>query len=160
MAGFQSVINQYPAPGVEGSFASTNPHATYVAGEGALVAGPAGLTVGRFAWDVDGVASNAGTGTPSGFVLRDGQASITIWLADSSMLIQPGREVTLTTAGDFWAKTSTAATRGQKVFASLTTGQVQTGAAGATVAGYAETDFYVGSTADAGELVKITTWSK
>ncbi|NYA42965.1 hypothetical protein HZI31_06550 [Serratia fonticola] len=160
MAGFQSVINQYPAPGVEGSFASTNPHATFLAGEGALVAGDDGLTVGRFAWAVNGVASNAGTGAPSGFVHRDGQASITIWLAQASMLIQPGREATLMTAGDFWARTSTAATRGQKVFASLTTGQVQTAAAGATVAGYVETNFFVGSAADAGELVKITTWSK
>lgn len=160
MAGFQSVINQYPAPGVEGSFASTNPHATFLAGEGALVAGNDGLTVGRFSWAVDGVASNAGTGAPSGFVHRDGQASITVWLGEASMLIQPGREVTLMTAGDFWAKTSTDATRGQKIFASLTTGQVQTGAAGATVAGYAETDFFVGSAAAAGELVKITTWSK
>ena len=160
MAGFQSVINQYPAPGVEGSFASTNPHATYLAGEGALVSGDTGLTVGRFAWVVDGVASNAGTGAPSGFVHRDGQASITVWLGEASMLIQPGREVTLMTAGDFWAKTSTAATRGQKIFTSLTTGQIQTGAVGATVDGYAETDFFVGSAAEAGELVKITTWSK
>lgn len=49
MAGFQTRINQYPAPGVEGAFAGTNPHATYQAGEGALVAGEDGLTVGRFA---------------------------------------------------------------------------------------------------------------
>lgn len=160
MAGFQSVINQYPAPGVEGGFASTNPHATFLAGEAALVAGDAGVTVGRFAWAVDGVASNAGTGAPSGFVNRDGQASITTWLAPASNLIQPGREITLMVAGDFWARTSTAATRGQKIFASLTTGQVQTAAAGATVAGYAETAFTAGSTCEAGELVKISTWSK
>jgi len=160
MAGFQNVINQYPAPGVEGGFASTNPHATYLAGEGALVAGEAGVTIGRFAWVVDGVASNAGAGAPSGFVHRDGQASITVWLAEASNLVQPGREITLMTAGDFWARTSTAATRGQKIFASLTTGQVQAAAAGATVAGYVETAFTAGSACDAGELVKISTWSK
>ncbi|HCT6955202.1 hypothetical protein K1S64_10300 [Klebsiella pneumoniae] len=160
MAGFQTRINQYPAPGVEGAFAGTNPHATYQAGEGALVAGEDGLTVGRFAWDVDGVASNAGSGVPSGFVHRDGQASITVWLGQASMLIQPGREVTLMVAGDFWAKTSTAATRGQKVFASLTTGEVQVASAGATVAGFIETAFYAASDCDAGELVKISTWSK
>lgn len=159
MAGFQNTINQYPAPGVEGGFASTNPDATYPAGEAALVAGPNGVTIGRFAWEVSGVVSNSGTGAPSGFVNRDGQASITTWLGDSSNLIQPGREVTLKTAGDYWARTSTAATRGQKIFASLTTGQVQTGAAGATITGYAETNFKVGNTCDAGELVKITTWS-
>lgn len=160
MSGFQKAINQYPAPGVEGGFASTNPHATYLAGEAALVAGTGGLTVGRFAWDVNGKATNAGSGAPSGFVLRDGQASITAWLGEASMLIQPGREVTLVTAGDLWARTSTAATRGQKIFASLTTGQVQTGAAGATISGYVETVFSAGSACDANELVKISTWSK
>lgn len=159
MAGFQSVINQYPAPGVEGGFASTNPHATFLAGEAALVAGDNGVTIGRFAWAVDGVASNAGTGAPSGFVNRDGQASITTWLGQASNVIQEGREVTLMTAGDFWARTSTAATRGQKIFASLTTGQVQTGAAGATISGYVETPFKAGSVCAANELVKISTWS-
>ena len=157
---FQKSLNQYPAPGVEGGFASTNPHATYLAGEAALVAGGDGLTIGRFAWNADGVASNEGTGAPAGFVHRDGQAVITTWLGDSSNVIQSGREVTLMTAGDFWARTSTAATRGQKIFASETTGQVQTGAAGATITGYAETEFFAGSVAAAGELVKISTWSK
>ncbi|MCU5775116.1 hypothetical protein N5923_23340 [Erwiniaceae bacterium BAC15a-03b] len=160
MAGFQSVINQYPAPGIEGGFASTNQHATFLAGEAALIAGAGGVTIGRFAWAVNGVVTNAGTGAPSGFVHRDGQAVITDWLGAASNVIQQGREITLMTAGDFWARTSTAATRGQKIFASLTTGQVQTGAAGATIAGYAETPFSAGSVAEAGELVKISTWSK
>ena len=159
MTGFQSVINQYPAPGVEGDFASANPNASLLAGEGALVTGTSGVTVGRFAWAVAGVVSNAGSGVPSGFVHREGQASIVTWLAESSMLIQPGREVTLMTRGDFWARTSTVATVGQKVFASLTTGQVQTGAAGATISGYIETPFVVGSAAAANELVMIGTWS-
>lgn len=157
--GFQNVINQYPAPGVEGGFASTNPHATFLAGEAALVADTTGVTVGRFAWAVNGVASNAGTGVPSGFVNRDGQASITTWLGAASNVVQAGREVTLMVAGDFWARTSTAATRGQKIFASLTTGQIQTGAAGATITGYIETEFVAGSACDANELVKISTWS-
>jgi len=159
MTGFQSVINQYPAPGVEGDFASANPNASLLAGEGALVTGTSGVTVGRFAWAVAGVVSNAGSGAPSGFVHREGQASIVTWLAESSMLIQPGREVTLMTRGDFLARTSTVATVGQKVFASLTTGQVQTGAAGATISGYIETPFVVGSAAAANELVMIGTWS-
>lgn len=159
MTGFQSVINQYPAPAVEGDFASANPNASLLAGEGALVTGTSGVTVGRFAWAVAGVVSNAGSGVPSGFVHREGQASIVTWLAESSMLIQAGREITLMTRGDFWARTSTVATVGQKVFASLTTGQVQTGAAGATITGYIETPFVVGSAAAANELVMIGTWS-
>lgn len=160
MAGFQSVINQYPAPGVEGGFASTNPHATFLAGEAALVAGTGGLTIGRFAWAVNGVATNTGTGAPSGFVHRDGQAAITEWLGAASNVIQVGREVTLMVAGDFWARTATAATRGQKIFAVLADGTIKTGAAGATISGAVETPFYASSACDAGELVKISTWSK
>ncbi|ELY4670900.1 hypothetical protein ACOJBQ_003916 [Cronobacter muytjensii] len=160
MPGFQSVINQYPAPGVEGGFASTNPHATFLAGEAALVAGTGGLTIGRFAWAVNGVAANTGTGAPSGFVHRDGQAVITEWLGASSNVIQVGREVTLMVAGDFWARTATAAIRGQKIFAVLADGTIKTGAAGATISGAVETNFYAGSACDAGELVKISTWSK
>lgn len=34
---FQTHMNQYPAPGIPGAFASDNPHASYVAGEGALI---------------------------------------------------------------------------------------------------------------------------
>lgn len=104
--------------------------------------------------------SDPNTGEPSGFVHRDGQASITVWLGEASMLIQPGREVTLMTAGDFWARTATAATRGQKIFAVLADGTIKTGAAGATISGAVETPFYAGSACDAGELVKISTWSK
>ena len=159
MSGFQNAMNIYPAPGVEGDFASANPNASMLASEGALVAGSSGLTVGYFAWVVNGVASNAGTGIPSGFVHREGQATITTWLGQASQLIQPGREVTLMTRGDFFARTSTATTIGQKIFASLTTGQVCTGAAGATIAGFVETSFFAGSAVAAGELVMMTTWS-
>ncbi|HGG5935697.1 TPA: hypothetical protein ACJI9R_003812, partial [Cronobacter sakazakii] len=113
-----------------------------------------------FAWAVSGVATNTGTGAPSGFVHRDGQAAITEWLGASSNVIQAGREVTLMVAGDFWARTATAATRGQKIFAVLADGTIKTGAAGATISGAVETPFYAGSACDAGELVKISTWSK
>lgn len=46
---FQTHMNQYPAPGIPGAFASDNPHASYVAGEGALITGPDGLVIARFA---------------------------------------------------------------------------------------------------------------
>ena len=137
MSGFQTSINQYPAPGIEGAFASNNPYTSYVAGEGALVTGADGLTIGRFAWVVKGVASNKGTGAPSGFVPRDGQASIVEWLGAASNVIQPGRECTLHTGGE-----------------------IATGAAGATIEGFAETAFSVASAAAAKERIKISTWSK
>lgn len=158
--GFPNRINQYPAPGIEGAFASNNPYASYSAGEGALVTGESGLTIGRFAWVTDGVAENKGAGAPAGFVPRDGQASIVEWLGAASNVVQPGRECTLMVAGDFCARTTTAATVGQKVFASLTTGQIATDAAGATVEGAVETEFTVQRNAAAGELIVISTWSK
>lgn len=114
MSGFQSVINQQQAPGVEGDFASANPKASLLAGEGALVAGANGVVVGRFAWVSNGVVNNTGTGAPAGFVHREGQASVTTWLGESSMTIQPGVQMTLMTAGDYWVKTAGAATVGRR----------------------------------------------
>ncbi|KPA87296.1 hypothetical protein PF66_06206 [Pseudomonas asplenii] len=159
--GFQTVINQTPAPAVEGDFASANPYASVVAGEGALVAGASGVTVGRFAWaTAAGVVSNVQTsGAPTGFVHRHQQAVITAWLGASSMLIPAGLQMGLMSAGDFWGRSTTAATIGQKVFASITDGTIATGAAGATVTGFVETKFFVQSAAAAGELIKFGTWS-
>jgi hypothetical protein len=156
---FQTVVNQYPAPAVEGDFASANPRASVIAGPGAFTAGVGGATVGRFAWaDANGAVTNAGSGVPTGFIHRDLQALITTWLASASMVIPQGLAMTLHRAGDFWVRTATTATVGQKVFASNTDGSVKTGAAGATVAGFTETNFFVDSVGAANELIKISTW--
>lgn len=163
---FQVTVNLQQAAAVEGDFASSNPRRSVVSHEGTLVAGTGGVYVARFAWaDSSGKVTNAGSGVPTGFVARSGQqgsAIITTYLAETSMLIQQGFEVTLHETGDFWVKHITnPATVGQKVFASLTTGQIQTAAAGATVAGYIETAFRVqgfpaGGTGAVGELICIS----
>jgi len=159
--GFQTTINQQPAPAVEGDFASANPYASVVAGDSALVAGASGVTVGRFAWaTAAGVVSNVQTsGAPTGFVHRQQQAIITVWLGASSMVIPAGLQMALMAAGDFWGRSTTAATIGQKVFASITDGTIATGAAGATIAGFVETKFVVQAPAAIGELIKFGTWS-
>lgn len=157
---FQTQVNVTPAPAVAGDFASANPSASVLAGPGAFVAGTGGANVGAFGWaDANGKVTNAGSGVPTGFIHRDTQALITAYLAESSMNIPVGLPVTLMAAGDFWVKTLTASTIGQKVFASNTDGSVKTGAAGATIAGYTETKWFVGSVAGANELAKITTWN-
>lgn len=157
--GFQKTINIQPAPAVEGDFASANPRASVLAGEGAFIADAVGVTVGRFAWaDATGKVKNAGSGAPTGFVHREQQALITEWLGETSMLVPEGLPITLHNEGDFWVKTLTVATIGQKVYASLTTGDVKTDAAGATVAGYIETRWSVKSAGAVGELIKISTW--
>lgn len=155
---FQSQVNLQPAPAVAGAFASANPRAVLLAGPGAVVAGATGVTVGAFAWVTNGVALNSGAGVPSGIVHRGNQALITTFLAETSNSVPQGLPLTVYTQGDFWMQTGTIATVGQKVFASLTTGQVQTGAAGATIAGYIETKWFVASAGAVNELIKITTW--
>lgn len=163
-AGFQQSVNLQQAAAVAGDFASANPRASVVSHEGTLVAGPDGVVVARFAWaDGSGLVSNAGAGAPTGFVhRRQGAALITDYLAETSNLIPQGFEVTLMRTGDYWVNHITdAATVGQKVFASLATGEIRTAAAGAVVADFIETDFFVtgfpvGGTGAVGELIVIS----
>ena len=129
MSGFQNAVNLQQAPAVAGDFAGANPRANVLAGEGALVAADGGCVVGRFAWLTDDAASNAGTGSPSGFVHRSTNALITVFLAESSLTVLEGMPVTLYNEGDFWASTATAAVRGDNVYADHNTGAVATGSA-------------------------------
>lgn len=170
---FQTQVNYQPAPAVAGDFASANPRSVVLAGPGSLVAGTNGVTVGVFAWaassgtadpstgetDFYNIVSNAGSGVPTGFVHREQQALITVWLQAATMVIPQGLPVVLNSAGDFWAATATTATVGQKVFASNTTGAISTGTAGATIAGSTETKWYVMSAGAVGELIKISSWA-
>lgn len=157
--GFQTQINQYPAPAVEGDFASANPRASVLPNSEMLLAGTGGATVGRFAWVNGSNVTNAGSGAPDGFIHRDHQALNFSLLSEATMVIPEGYAVTVCNQGDFWARTTTIATKGQKVFASNTTGQIATAAAGATVSGFTETKWKVASDAGVGELIKITTWA-
>lgn len=164
--GFQTSVQLQQAVAVEGDFASANPRNSFVSHQGGLVADTTGVTVGRFAWVIGNLASNAGTIRPAGFVARSGQqgsALITTYLAETSMVIPQGFEVTLHTSGDFYAKNTVAvAAIGSKVFASTTDGTIQTGVPGATIAGFVETDFWctgfpTGGSGAVGELIVIST---
>lgn len=146
MSGFQSNVNQYPAPAVEGDFASDNPWASVDAGEGQFVAGSSGVVVGRFGWAVNGVVSNAGTGVPTGFVHRDLQALNFNLLSQATMTIPDGYAVTLMSAGDFWARCGSPATVGQKIFASLADGTLLADTAGASVGAASVTGSIAGTT--------------
>lgn len=130
---FPNQVNVQPAPAVAGDFASTNPRASVLAGAGALVAGAAGVAVGRFAWATDifvddagapAVVNNFGSGPPAGFVHRAQQGLITQFLQEQSMLVPGGFPVTLFAAGDFWAVNSGAnqALPGMWAFANFASG--------------------------------------
>lgn len=164
MSTFQTTINLNPPIGVEGQFASVSNTHNVLAGVGQLVAGDEGVIVGRFAWAnlETGIADTAKpsvlTNCAVGFVGRGSNFGIIFNAFDgASMLVSKGYGVTLFDRGDFWVKTTTVATVGQAVFASDTTGEIATGAAGATIAGFTEVPlFKVASIGAVGSLVKIS----
>ena len=118
MTGFQSTMNAQPAPGIEGDWCSSNPRGTMLASAGGFVAGPLGVTVGRFAWadPYDVVRSYGGLGRV-GFVHRDQPALITAWLGQATLLVPPGMSVTMHDTCDVWCRFAAGATIGQKVYA-------------------------------------------
>lgn len=139
MGSFQTSVNANPAPAVEGDFASANPRASVLAGEGQFVAGVGGVAVGRFARVKisDGTVTNADPGAASrtAFVHRDQISLITAWLGSNTMVVPDGVEITLHDDGDFWARFAGGGTIGQKVFANYADGSCVAAAAGASVAG-------------------------
>jgi hypothetical protein len=140
---FQTQVNGLPSPGIEGDFADFNPRFTALAGPGGLVAGSAGVAVGKFCWfsqqniDPDNAATivnSFGYGViPDGLVPRPGQQGIiTTFLADSTMTINQGLPVWVMTGGGLWVKNngSGLATVGQKAYATFNNGTVTFAATG------------------------------
>eukprot|EP01037_Dinobryon_pediforme_P019158 gene19158-19532_t len=139
---FQSVVNTQPAPAFWGDFADTNPRASVLSGPGGLVAGPAGVTIGRFAWwavnalDADNApayVNNYGFGPVTGFVARLQQGLNTTYLSEAQQFIPAGLPVTLFSQGSFWSKNegATQALIGQKAYAAYKDGSVSFAASGA-----------------------------
>lgn len=137
MVGFQQTVNYQPAPAIEGDWASSNPRASMLAGPGALVAGPAGVIAGRFAWaDPLGIVRNGGGYGRLGFVSRHQISVIQTWpgiggaSAQATLTVPPGIEITLHDSADVWARFAAGALVGQKVFASYLDGAAFAGTAG------------------------------
>ena len=141
---FQTFVGTQPSPAVAGDFASANPRWSVDAGPGGLVAGAAGVTVGRFAWwslslaDPNGapaVVNNFGSGPVTGFVHREQQGLITQFLSESSSVIPAGFGMTLMSGGDFWVKNdgATECNVGMKAYANYADGKVTFAATGASL---------------------------
>lgn len=123
MQGFQTQINADPAYGIEGDWSSANPRFSMLAGPGRLIAGPAGVKVGRFAWaNPNGVVSNSGGQGRLGFVHRDQRSFITDWLAQTTLTVNPGLEMGLHVKADVWARFAAGAKPDQKVYANYADG--------------------------------------
>lgn len=79
-----------------------------------------------------------------------------IW-DDGTMTVSNGQILTVAEKGKYWAKTTTAATYGQKVFASNTDGTIATGS-GAAPAGYTDTGWKVKTPGAVGDVIIISNW--
>lgn len=154
--GFQKSVNGDLPIGVAGDFASTNPYASVIAGEGGLIVGDEPVTVGNFAWaDDEGVVSPKKVdGGVLGFVGRSYTATILEHRVEASMEIPAGTGITLLAKGDFFAFFEDGAEIGQKVLASEDDGHVK--AADDVEGGYIDTGYTVASKAEAGRVAKIT----
>lgn len=155
MANFQNKVNLVPAIGLPGAYAAVNPIVSTAKGYIAKVNVP----VGGFCWEdaTDaGQVNPSGTGAPLGFVVRE--VAYTMCNADAINYVPAGGNVSVQKKGDFFVQAAVAVTKGQKVFADTTTGAVKAGAAGATVSGAVETDFYFVTTAEANEISVISNW--
>lgn len=135
MSGFPQQVQTFPAPAVAGDFATANPRFATIAGPGALVAGQA-LTVGRFAWCDPAfiVANSNGSGPVAGFLGRNQQGLITVYLSESSNQVVPGTQCFLYSGGDFWVVndgTSVPIIGVFKAYANYATGKVTFAATGA-----------------------------
>lgn len=152
---FQTQVNLYQAPAVAGDFADKNPRTSMDAGEGALVAGPNGVIIGRFAWaDVNGIVTNGVVNISAsayGFVHREQQGLITIFLAETSQTIQAGCNMTLMRSGGFWAQFAAGATFKQKVYINIADGTCVAAATGTPA-----TDTFTATTVSGSNSINVT----
>ncbi len=152
---FQNNVALYQAPGREGNFASCNDAFAVVPPLGGCYrAGKEGIVMSRFAWrDASnaGLVNNTGTGEIVGFV-RNERTALVNWDKMTVMTIPQGQAVSAYKTGDFWVKSATATTIGQKVYAKLADGTIETDEAGETKAGFIETPFKVMTAAAVGEI--------
>lgn len=130
--GFQSEINDQPAPGEAGDFYGVNPRASILGGPGMYSAPAGGLVVGRVAWvnpDTGEVSQSFVEAAQLGFLHRENNAVITDFLGEATYVVFEGLPITLFDQGDFWGSFADGATPGQRVWANPGTGALIAGGA-------------------------------
>lgn len=162
--GLQNEVYQTPPLNEVGGLATTEYANPISAVPGCRVNGTA--KVGGFVWSASApagtnanaleqfVTATAASGLPVGFVYRVQDVALPC-TAGSTLDIPNGQACPVAAKGRFFAVSTTAATKGQKVFAVLADGTIATGAAGDTIAGTVETAFEVKTDGAIGELIVI-----
>ena len=125
--GFQDKVNPQPAPGQAGDYYGVDPRTIAIGGPGEYLAPASGLIVGNFCWvnaDTGAVSQSYVPGYQLAFLHRNESAAITLFLAPSTYLLNPGFPADLFTGGDFWAANTGAASAvpGDQVYANPANG--------------------------------------
>lgn len=155
---FQKQVETSLALGIPGAYASVNPIVS--AAIGYLADG--NVEIGSFVWPGadEGTVTNKGKSgvKPLGFVVLERTYPIMTAGVEAQNYVPDRMNVPVQAKGDFFAVANTVAEVGQKVFASITTGEIATDDEGETLAGYVETDYKVVTAADAGGTFVISNW--
>lgn len=145
-------------PAVEGGFASRNPATSLLAGPGQLVAGAAGVIVGRFGWAdlTTNLVANTRANAQQrlGFVLPIWGTWERLYSANRTWILRAGMALTLASRGEFWARFVAGANAGLPVFANPADGSAAMGNPG----GYEPTQFTIACACVPGGLAVISTW--
>ena len=156
--GMQTQVNRYTAPGVAGDPATPD----QMIYQPVNFTAEGDVTVGNFVFastTAPGThAVAAGSGAPLGLVQRELNHVNYDVMSPGTLVLPEGSTLAVAVRGDFWVKTSTAATVGQAVFANETDGSISTDDAGATVSGSVETTWRVKTAGDANDLIIISNW--
>ena len=152
----QSSVGLYRAVGVAGDPATPHQMEYYALN---LPADDDGVNVGNFVWVVNGEATNTAVSgsKPLGLAQRNLSYPLYNVTSEGSMVVPEGLQVMTAVKGDFYVKTTTTATVGQKAFA-LADGKVACANAGATVSGGIETDWRVVTAGVANDTIIISNW--
>lgn len=160
---FHGEVNILPAIGVPGQHMSTNPLVSTQKGYCAADT----VTIGGFVWaakkgDNDAFVKSTGTGVPLGFAVREITNPLS-YNESASNTVPTGFPVSVAVKGDFAVITGTVATVGQRVFAVLADGSIQTGEAASDVVDAIETDYKVVNVnggGAVGDIIVISNWGK
>ncbi|MDE1012541.1 MAG: hypothetical protein OSB38_43495 [Paraburkholderia fungorum] len=127
--GFPNAVRLQPEVGVAGSRASMNP----VSVISRLAQGV--VNIAAFVWpgtDTDNQVTNAGTGKPLGFAVRDQSGIVPNYLQEASMQVPSGFPLEVAERGEWFASSANnVSTLGQKVYANYGDGSLSFAASGA-----------------------------
>lgn len=143
---FQTTALVEPAPGLEGGWASVNPHTSMlnpnngdptISAYSSWKVGAAGATVGRFCFcdTTTGLVTSAHPGTATvrvGFLHRYHPVLIPGYTGQSYSTLYAGQEADPADAGDFWVRIAAGSAPGPTLYASFADGSAIPAAAAAT----------------------------